>query len=67
MMKEAKDKEEEDARDSNGLILVVDVSVNFGNTYYTNTKVCPHTYVARKVPTKEEKSGHASRHGPAAG
>ena len=52
-MKKAEDEEEEDAHDSGGMILELDVSDDFGATYYTETKVCPHTYVARKVDEGE--------------
>ena len=61
-----KPAEEEDAaaaaaHDIDGTILELDISDDFGATYYTDTKVCPHTYIARKVPTEEEekkKRGH---------
>ena len=55
-----KPAEEEDAaaaaaHDIDGTILELDISDDFGATYYTDTKVCPHTYIARKVPTEEEE------------
>ena len=41
------------ADDDDATILELDFSDNFGFTYYTDTKVCPHSYIGQKLDEAE--------------
>ena len=46
------------ADDGDETIFELDFSDNFGFTYYTDTKVCPHSYIGQKV---DEAEGNGQR------